>query len=314
MAEIEKIICTSCGKEKKATNPGNKFYQSQSVLYKHYQHIPVCKDCIDIIFNNYKNKYKDEKITMYNFCRLLDLPYSESSFDGAVQNSEKTGWKIYQSYFKQINSFGDINNVGICFENGEYIENSSTQTDKNRNNINDISLEALSKEDEYKIDLETQIFWGYGFEPKDYMFLEVEITNWKKTHKCDNQAELTLLREICIKILEIRRLREKKQSVSKEQKELQDLMKTASVDPAKSNAINSGDNVDRFGVWIKDIEQSKPAEWWEDQEKYKDMDGFMPYIKNYIVRPIKNFFTGSKDFLINGEDLSFSNKDGEEDE
>ncbi|HSH51936.1 MAG TPA: hypothetical protein VK982_09470 [Bacteroidales bacterium] len=82
-------------------------------------------------------------------------------------------------------------------------------------------------------------------------------------------------------------------------------MKTASVDPAKANAISSGQSVDRFGVWIKDIEQYRPAEWWEQQEKYVDMDGFKLYIKDYIVRPIKNFFTGTKDFFVGGKDLSF---------
>ena len=75
-------------------------------------------------------------------------------------------------------------------------------------------------------------------------------------------------------------------------------MKTASVDPAKANQASSGKLQDAWGVWVKDIEQFKPAEWHDRQEKYKDMDGFIPYIKDYIVRPIKNFITGQRDFQI----------------
>ena len=303
LAERERLTCTCCGKTKLV----KEYYQSQSNLYKHLKLLPICKTCIEDVYNEYKNKYEDEKVAIYQMCRLFDLPYTEGSYNGAIQHSEKTGWKSYQSYFKQINSFGDINNTGISFEYGEYM---TINGDSERYMV---KIEDTDYSEEGDVDV--KIFWGNGFdEPYDYDFLEIELENWKKTHKCDNHAEVTLLKEICIKILEIRKLREQKKSVSKEQKELQELMKTASVDPAKSNSINSGENVDRFGVWIKDIEQKKPAEWWDDQEKYKDMDGFMPYIKDYIVRPIKNFFTGSKDFFISGEDLSFTDKDDKDGE
>ena len=57
------------------------------------------------------------------------------------------------------------------------------------------------------------LLWGKGFDMDDYIFLESELSNWKKTHKCDNQAEITLLKEICIKVLEIRKAREQKNSV-----------------------------------------------------------------------------------------------------
>ena len=53
-----------------------------------------------------------------------------------------------------------------------------------------------------------------------------------------------------------------------------------------------------LGLFIKDIEQFRPAEWHEQQEKYVDMDGFKPYIKNYIVRPIENFLTGVRNFFV----------------
>lgn len=289
------ILCTCCGKEKQC----GKFYESQSELYKSLGYLPICKDCIGDIYKQYEKKYKDDKEIIYNFCRLFDLPFSNSDFDGAVQHSKKTNWKLYQSYFKQINSFGEVNSVGRCFEDSEklYINNNDDNLIANKLNIDGVNFDT-------EVDEEVQLFWGFGFDKNDYLFLEHELSEWKKTHKCDNQAEITLLKEICIKILEIRKGRMRGESVSKLQKELQDLMKTASVDPAKANAISDGQTVDRFGVWIKDIEQYRPAEWWDKQEKYVDMDGFKPYIKNYIVRPIKNFFTGTKNFIIGDEDLS----------
>lgn len=286
------ILCCKCGFEGKETN----YYMSKSVLYKHLERLPICKPCIEELYNFFFTKYVDQKIALYEMCKKLDMPFHNSIFEGSI-NEEQFA---VNRYFTVLNSFRKKNGYADDFDSGEKIEE---KTKGGKSGIKD-----------NEVDLETQIFWGFGFDFKDYMFLETEIAKWKQTHKCDNQAELTLLKEICIKILEIRMLREERKNVSKEQKELQELMKTASVDPAKSNAVNSGDNVDRFGVWLKDIEQLKPAEWWENQEKYKDMDGFMHYINNYIVRPIRNFFTGSKDFLINGEDLSFVEKEVEENE
>lgn len=305
MAETDKLMCVKHGGNK--INLSNFYMASDVSMFSGIGYIPICKRCLFDKASEYYKKYSDMKKAIYYMCELIDVGFNINLCESAIEKERQDAKRVFQSYMVQYNSLGATNNIQLPFRDGEHLGECINQTiELHENNIN------ISDSDE--VDMDTQIFWGSGFDIKDYIFLETELTNWKKTHKCDNQAEITLLKEICIKILEIRRLRESKQSVSKEQKELQELMKTASVDPAKSNAINSGENVDRFGVWLKDIEQTRPAEWWADQEKYKDMDGFLPYIKDYIVRPIKNFFTGTKDFLINGEDLSFADKDGEEDE
>ena len=285
-------ICFKCI----SNQPESKYYESKSAIYEGAKRLPICKDCVNDLFLKYLFDYGEAKFALYELCRKLDMPFRKEVYNGALK---KDGIEISKHYFRVVNSFREKNQYGNCFDDGE-----TTIEYEGRDG------EVLQL-DKNKVDLETQIFWGFGFESKDYIFLEIEISKWKQTHKCDNQAELTLLKEICMKILEIRNSREKGNNVSKEQKELQDLMKTASVDPAKSNAISSGQNVDRFGVWIKDIEQNKPAEWWNDQEKYKDMDGFQNYINDYIVRPIRNFFTGTKDFIVNGEDLSFKEDEGD---
>ncbi|MGJ0846622.1 hypothetical protein ACR77J_08030 [Tissierella praeacuta] len=294
MSEIKSLMCTKHGG--KAISISNFYRAPSKSIYSGIGYVAVCKDCIDKYYEEYLVKYKNEEEAIYYLCMLLDLPFSHGDYEGAVQHSSKTGWKLYQSFFKQLNSFGEINSSGTCFADGEALTH--RQSFEQHDNTHKDTLDETSDD--------VQMFWGRGFNQEEYSFLEYELDEWKKTHKCDNQAELTLLKEICIKILTIRNGRERKDgNVSNELKNLQDLMKTASVDPAKANAISSGASVDRFGVWIKDIEQYRPAEWWDKQEKYVDMDGFKPYIENYITRPIQNFFTGVKNFLIGNDDLSF---------
>ena len=283
-----------CGTE----NVVKDLYVGRSEIYSFYGKIPYCKKCIEKIYKKYFEEFQDEKKAVYMMCQRLDIPFKYSAYEGALKDASKRSWEIYQAYIGKINSLGSTNNYGNCFDDSDkWVE------------INQENLSNDDEDNDFEVTNEMKIFWGFGLDKMDYYFLEIELEEWKKTHKCDNRAELTLLKEICLKVLEIRKAREKKENVSKEQRDLQDLMKTASLDPAKANIASAGKSVDAFGVWVKDIETKRPAEWWEDQEKYKDMDGFTPYIKKYIVRPIKNFFTGSKDFNI--DDIDIDTKDAE---
>jgi hypothetical protein len=72
-------------------------------------------------------------------------------------------------------------------------------------------------------------------------------------------------------------------------------MKNSALTPALQNAASSGKNAESFGVWIRDIEQLVPAEWYKDQSKYKDIDGLQDDITD-IKRSIGNFITGSREF------------------
>lgn len=285
MNKEDKLTCTSCGKDKAM---GRNYYMSYSNLYKGIGKIPICIDCIVDLYDKYLDKYNDEKKAVYYTCRKLDVYFDTPTFDGAKKQEQnsKTNTSLIRIYIQKTNS---LNNQNKMFDDCELMYNTYH---KNKTDDEEIYYGE-------KIDDEMKLFWGKGFEQDDYIFLETELSNWKQTHKCDNQAEITLLREICIKILEIRKSRESKSNTGNLQKELQELMKTASLDPAKANAASAGKSQDSFGVWIKDIEQFRPAEWHDKQEKYKDMDGFGAYIQNYIVRPISNFITGQRDFQIN---------------
>ena len=85
-------------------------------------------------------------------------------------------------------------------------------------------------------------------------------------------------------------------------KELQDLLKTSGLTPSQANAASAGNSADAFGVWIKDIEQLSPAEWWKDQEKFKDMDG-IEEDRNSITESTRKFILGnSREYLTDSSD------------
>lgn len=285
-------ICTYCGKTATQSTIQRDFYKSYSHYHKENCVTQLCKECVkSFCLDGTKlilNKLKD-------VLRFIDKPFIKACLEGAITETigELQKNKITITPEEAVIKYGDklasyyMKNVVMRQYQGlTWINSDADEVFGDIEGINEI------------VDDDLILFWGRGFDIDDYIFLESELSNWKKTHKCDNQAEVTLLKEICIKVLEIRKAREQKNSVGNLQKGLQDLMKTCSVDPSKANQASAGKSHDAFGLWVKEIEQFRPAEWYEQQDKYKDMDGFIPYIKNYIVRPIENFFTGLRNFVV----------------
>lgn len=279
-----KVYCSACGKEKSVRS----FYQSNQAIYnndKQYGRFPICKDCIKKRIY-IRDTGEIDKNAFKSMLQKLNLPFWDILYQKALMDDRET----FGTFITLLNTFYKTRSTEMCWEDGEM---DGKPDSKNALDITNI------KENNSTATKERILDWGRGFSDDEYDFLDNELEEWKKTYKWGKRAELILLKEICMTLLRIREARESNGDVSKLQKDLQDLMKTASIDPAKANIADNGKSLDAFGVWIKDIETKKPAEWFEDQEKYKDMDSFVPYIKNYIVRPIKNFLTGNRDFKIN---------------
>lgn len=285
------IICLLCGKNGKET----KFYKARNPKYQFFGKIPWCFSCIKDKYDEFYKKYEDSKKSMYELCRFLDIPFVLNIYEIAKSRWQESGVELFQGYITYYSSVG-WKKAGITFMDSDKIENLDKPD-------NDYTSEDVDKELIFK--------WGEGFSPSDYIYLENELAECEKTLKCDTWAESTLLREICIKKLEVRNRRKQGSDTKDVLKELQELMKTCAIDPAKT-MTNSSKSLDTFGEWIKDIEQYSPAEWFKDKKKYKDMDGLDDYLKKYITRPIKNFITGSRDFNVDKEIMIDFDKEGKE--
>jgi hypothetical protein len=207
--------------------------------------------------------------------------------------------KVFGYYKSKLSSVGQING------GSEFCR----YRDGNSSGFSEIGRVESKLDKNENIEEDLIMFWGKGFNFEDIEFLETELAEWKSKHKCDNRSELTLLKEICIKLLEIRKLRALGKSTAAQIKELQEIMKTASVDPAKANVADGGKSMDAFGLWIKDIEEYEPAEFFEDKKIYEDFDGFKRYVDKYIYRPLKNLLSGSRDFNIDDSETEYEEGD-----
>lgn len=260
MSEIKNLICVKHGGSPIGLN---NFYMALSgSMYSGIGYIPVCKSCIDKIYNEYLKKYKEEKLAIYNMCRLLDLPFTYSSYEGAIAHSEKSNWKLYQSFFKHINSLGEFNSSTTCFADSE-------------------SLDIEQNEVEQYGDSDTSYpkqIWGDGLEGWEYEFLDNEIHMLKTDFECSDYGMEMIMKDIAFINLDIHKARYKNNNNSKTIKDLikmrSDLMNDGNLKPIQATGADKNEKVS-LGVFIKKWENERPIDQGMDDEMKRYIDTYM---------------------------------------
>jgi hypothetical protein len=282
---VDSCHCRKCRLDK----PPKDFYAATDVFLDTNGFFSVCKDCCDDLYNRiYENEHSVDR-TILKMCRILNVCYGE------------TAMQALHSHIRTVEEKGGQPN-GIF---GIY-KTKLMSTQKMRMGNRDLDIDLTFVEPAHEVieairdaGLDDQEYfeesWGKGLNEEEYQFLETEFAKWKRTTKCDTQGEEILVRELCHKQNEIRKSRVEGRSVDGLVKSLQEIMKNSALTPALQSVASAGKSAETFGVWNKEIEQLTPSEWFDQQEKYRDMDGLAQDMED-IKRSIGNFITGSRDF------------------
>jgi len=291
--EVNTIYCRRCMTTKKYSD----FFFATDLELDRNGYFSICKSCCQEIYTDYYNEEKDIARALLRTCRKLNVVYDEVIVDKTIETLKglyekgKAVDRVFSIYKAKLATLGGATYNGNLHKGDLTFKEPSIYVEQ-------------SMDENTDVDKDLKIYWGENLDFEDYLFLEKEMSEWKKTHKCDTKAEEVLLKEICHKSLEIRKKRKSGNGATPAAlvKELQDLMKTASVDPAKTSIANSGKARETFSNIIEIIEQNEPAEYFEDKELFKDYDNIDSYFKKYVTRPLKNFVTRSRDFNIEADD------------
>lgn len=288
------IRCRKCGQEKTTQS----FYSALDEFLDTNGYMSVCKECCADIYNTMLNVELDVRKATFKTCKILNIAYIDDCVDSAIlqidnsQDKEKkqigmdSMFGVYKS--KLGNYFRQVKDIPRTFE---------SYSGAVKFNEEDAKLIEEAQGEDFSKYLKNT--WGSGLSIEDYNFLEASLGEWKRTHKCETNSELILMQEICHTQLQVRKARESGQDTKTLVKALQDIIKTANLSPAQANMSGASKGNEIFGMWIKDIEQLEPAEWWDkNRDPFIDVDNISQYFEDFIVRPIKNFLTRSKDFNV----------------
>lgn len=286
----DKIYCRKCMRKRAKVH----FYIALDKDLDKNGYMSVCVDCVQDMFDGQMvltNNSVEKSI--YELCKKLNVAYIPQAVDSTKKyittKEQKTGDSpnaMFGVYKSRLEKFILLNQTvsGIF----DYSESNKVVIDEK---------EELEGEEVTTIE-DLAMFWGKGMTRDDYQFLELELANWKQSHKCDTYAELILLREICYVQLDMKNARLSGTDTGLLLKKLLDAMKASALDPAKSNQASSGTGKETWGNFMKNIEDTTPAEYFKDKELFKDFDNIDLYFQNYIRRPAINFYSSTRNLEL----------------
>lgn len=320
----ERTICAKCG-----TAYGRRkgyFPVSYAVLHKGIGYIPVCKDCIDKMYNTYLAQCNDAKSAVRQMCRKLDLFWSENVYEiVSRKNSPRSMMTQYiakinsvtyagKSYDDTLSAEGTLWSFGVRREDGddsvpEYTEPVSVRK-------SDIPEEDIDIPDEVKA------FWGSGYSPEMYQELEQRrqylMSKFPGDVELDIGAE-ALIRQICALELDINRDRSAGRSVEKSVTALNALLGSANLKPVqkKQDDDEAGLTNTPLGVWLFRYENKRPLP--EIDDDLKDVNGLKKYIFIWMghlckMLGLKNTYSQLYEEEVDRLRVEMPEYDGEDDE
>lgn len=262
--------------KKEGSNDLSNFYMATSKIFANGK-VPICKDCM--------REYVYEEDGLPNVerfkevLRICDYPFLKS---------------IWETSFNE-----DGDTIGLYFKNVWLNFKDKTWKDSDGVNVyTDVELGKSQKVTKLSYDdSELARTWGKGFTTEELHWLEEDYADWElRGADCSQFSVQKMVKRICITELKIRRAEEKGDSVEKLEDSLIKYMTNSNLTPKTLKGMNENDSQRVFGVWLKDIEKNRPAEYFQDKSLYEDFDGIMDYFKRFVLRPMKNLLTGSREF------------------
>ena len=295
MTPPEKYKCVCCGKQ--YTQQIGRFYASQSSIYAgNNSYGPVCKECINNIYAKYCDKM-DEKQAVKRICQKFDIYYSDELY----QTTEKSNTS--QS---RIGAY--VKNSNLRKYLGKTYDDTILDEQSIISNRDDLSEAVENGEQISRAAIKR---WGMGYSPEEYKFAEDLYKTFKAGNPNSDGVQETYIKDlVTTKVLQNRAFQENNaDDYSKYTKLYQDTFKNSKLKINSGDGSNLNDENVCWGNWVKDVENYAPAELYQDKKLFDDIDGIKSYFKRFIVRPFKNFFTGSSEM-----DSEYSILPGDEDE
>lgn len=262
--------CTMCGLE---SNSAKSFYAAQSKLYKGNDGLlNICRNCCSQLFKDLLTEYDgNELYAMDRFCQMNDIYFSPDIVDSA--NSEANLKENYISaYMKKINL------VQYKFKTYSDTITEHSGVINGSEDLNKVNADG-------KILAEQTVdFFGPGFTPSEYKYLQDQYNDWITRHECNTKAQEELFKALSIAQLAIRKTASSGDSKARNEaiKAFQDLLGTANLQPKQTKGADSAMiEANTLGTLIEKWENDKPIP--DPDPDFQDVDGIKHFITVWFL-------------------------------
>lgn len=268
----------------------------------------VCKDCVQKIYDELFERYGSIEQTLHRMCTSLNVRYSNVALEAC-----KTHVATLLSNGKNVTAIFAIYLMKLTATNPSM--DKSALMDNSYQDLSVIFVDKMADTKKLPIPQDVVDFWGKDYSRDEVEYLESQYAGFKKTHKADTYTEIVLLQQVCYTLLQIKKMRTNGDDTDDILKTLMNLMGKLAITPDSNKGQDK--EVPALGMWIKDVETMEPCQWLKSDPRgdmYRDVGNVEEYSEKYIVRPLKNYITGSKDFNVGddedredlfSEDISF---------
>lgn len=253
----ERYICCKCGKmfSKRAPN----FYKSYAEMYKGTNHLPVCKECCDVMYSTYLAQAGEPEAAMRQMCRKLDLYWSKSIFNKAIKITAARS--AMSKYMQIVNS---VAYAGKSYDDTLLEEGTIWKPDESvvENDDTENQVDEVETEEEIEIPEDVKMFWGSGYSNRMYDELEQRRKYWMSKFPDGVELDIgteAIIRQICSLELDINRDRAEGKAVDKSINALNTLLGSANLKPVqkRDDGDSSLENTP-MGVWLYRYENKRP--------------------------------------------------------
>lgn len=289
-----KFKCSCCGKGFAKQN-GN-FQKSNDVLFQSNDgYLPWCKECTDAYTRQITALYSNnEEIAFRDFCHRAGWNYDSNALIASMET--------YSGHRdrSRISHYAAKKNLN-CGGRKTYIDTIKFEYENKQGEI--IESREQAKSDELSITATAIDRWGIGYAELDYKILDEHYKMLKKNNpNCDNNQEI-FIKNLCeLNMLKIKAMREG--DSDKVIKLTDQYAKTFKSCGLKTIADSDKNVDDCWGIFMEQISQYTPEEYYKDKTLYKDFDGIGEMFERFVLRPLKNIVVGSseRDVEYNVED------------
>lgn len=259
------FYCVCCSK--KYVKQAGNFYKITSPLFAGNDgYIPICRRCMDELFKHYTEVLGSEEKAIERMCMKFDIYFHPTILKASLKtNATQSRFSSYISK-SMLRQYKDLTYDSYLDEKSGYI--------LSEDDINDIPAE---EDDVPDINIEDVEFFGFGFEPQDYIFLRKEYDDWTSRHECKTKAQEELFKRISYNQLERKKTMQKGGKTDTLDKSFQDLMGSANIKPVQNND-NALETENTFGTLIEKWEKERPI----DKSEIQDVDNIKEYIETWF--------------------------------
>lgn len=249
-------------------------------------YVSICNLCRDKYFATLTDFfYGNEEKAIDRICGVFDWYYEDLAVSSTRKiSADRSRVAAYPSKM----SMGQVKEKGTTYL--DTIRDRSNEIIESEDHFQELKQQGKISATAASIER-----WGVGiFEDDDYKILDDHYKMLKRQNpNCDNNQEI-FIKDLCYtKLQQFNAMRDKKpDDFEKFTKLYRDTFKQAGLKTIQE-ADSSNDEV--FGVTLATISQYTPEEYYKNKKLYKDFDGIGSYVSRFLLRPLKNLMTGSKE-------------------